>query len=77
MNKTKKKESFESSLGELETIVGALESGDKPLEESLSLFEKGIALSQALSRELEEAKHKVEVLMKEGTAYKKKPLDEQ
>lgn len=76
MNKTKKKESFEGSLEELESLVRELEEGEKPLEESLALFEKGIKLSAALSRQLEEAKHKVEVLMKSGEGFKRKALDE-
>ena len=37
---------FEQSLVELEEIVGKLEDGDMPLEESLALFEQGIALSR-------------------------------
>lgn len=76
MNKTKKKESFENSLDELESMVRELEEGEKPLEESLALFEKGIKLSATLSRQLEEAKHKVEVLMKSGEGFKRKTLDE-
>lgn len=76
MNKTKKKESFESSLDELESMVRELEEGEKPLEESLALFEKGIKLSATLSLQLEEAKHKVEVLMKSGEGFKRKALDE-
>ncbi len=60
--KTAKKETFESSLESLEAIVKELESGDKGLEESLALFEKGVSLSKGLTQQLEEAKAKVEVL---------------
>lgn len=73
--KAPKKESFEASLQQLEEIVRELESGDKGLEEALALFEKGVTLSKGLSRQLEEAKHKVEVLMKEGGKTVKKPLE--
>ncbi|MBI4678548.1 MAG: exodeoxyribonuclease VII small subunit [Elusimicrobia bacterium] len=72
------KESFESSLETLEGILRELETGDKGLEESLSLFEKGVVLAKALTTQLEEAKHKVEVLVKEGKTgtLTKKPFDE-
>jgi exodeoxyribonuclease VII small subunit len=56
--------SFESSLKELEEIVGRLESGDLPLEQSLDLFEQGIRLSRDCQRRLDEAERKVEILLK-------------
>lgn len=77
MTKTVKKESFEGSLEQLETLVRQLESGEKGLEESLELFEKGVALSRQLAKQLEEAKHKVEVLTKENGKIGRKPLDEE
>ncbi len=76
MTKTAKKESFESCLQDLEALVRELESGDKGLEASLALFENGIALSKTLSKQLEEAKTKVEVLTKIGGKLAKKPLEE-
>ncbi len=72
--KTAKKETFESSLENLETIVRELESGDKGLEESLALFEKGVSLAKGLTKQLEEAKAKVEVLTKEDGKLSHKPL---
>ena len=72
MTKTAKKESFEISLEKLETLVRQLETGEKGLEESLTLFEKGVSLSKTLTRQLEEAKHKVEILTKEDGALKRK-----
>jgi exodeoxyribonuclease VII small subunit len=71
-----KKETFESSLKSLEELVRALEAGDTGLEESLELFEKGVALSKTLTKQLEEAKHKVEVLTMENGKAGKKPLAE-
>ena len=38
--------SFETALGELEQIVNRLESGDLPLEEALSEFERGVQLAR-------------------------------
>jgi len=58
--------SFETSLAELEDIVGKLEDGDLPLEESLGLFEKGIKLSRECRERLSNAERRIEVLMKEA-----------
>jgi exodeoxyribonuclease VII small subunit len=57
--------SFEESLKKLESIVAQLEKGDLPLEESLKLFEEGMALSAACKRELEAAEGKVQILIKQ------------
>jgi len=56
--------SFESSLKELEQIVQQLEGGDLPLERSLELFEQGVRLSRECQRRLDDAEHKVEILLK-------------
>jgi len=56
--------SFESSLRELEQIVQQLEGGDLPLERSLELFEQGVRLSRECQKRLDEAEHKVEILLK-------------
>jgi len=75
MNAKAKKESFEGSLSQLEELVRQLESGEKGLEESLEVFEKGVTLAKGLSKQLEEAKHKVEVLTKENGKPGKKPFN--
>jgi len=59
--------SFESCLDELEKVVKELEAGDLPLERSLQLFERGMELSDACRKQLEEAETRVEMLIrKEG-----------
>ena len=55
---------FERSLARLEAIVGAMEQGDLPLEESLALFEEGVALARALEAQLQAAELKVEALVR-------------
>ena len=73
-----KKETFEASLEALEGLVRQLEGGEKGLEESLQIFEKGISLAKTLTKQLEEAKHKVEVLTQQnGKLIKKQFLEEQ
>lgn len=74
MAKEPKTETFEKSLESLEGLVRELEAGDKGLDESLALFEKGVTLSKELSKRLEDAKTKVESLSKEGGKLVKKPF---
>lgn len=69
-----KTENFERSLETLEELVRELEAGDKGLEESLALFEKGVVLAKDLTARLEEAKTKVEALAAEGGKLVKKPF---
>ncbi len=56
---------FEKSLERLEAIVEQLETKDAPLDQSLALFEEGIKLARTCQQKLEEAKKKVDVLIKE------------
>ena len=48
MNKVPKKKSFEAAINELEDIVNKLESGDVDLEDSVSLYERGIVEERKL-----------------------------
>ena len=67
MSETPIAPSFESCLEELEKVVKELEAGDLPLERSLQLFERGMELSDACRKQLEEAETRVEMLIrKEG-----------
>jgi exodeoxyribonuclease VII small subunit len=60
-------ETFEASLDELEKVVKQLESGDLSLERSIELFERGVNLSDACRKQLEDAETRVEMLIrKEG-----------
>ncbi len=54
--------SFEEALGEVEALARRLESGDLPLEEALSAFERGIGLVRTLNERLNEAEARIEVL---------------
>lgn len=74
MAKEAKPETFEKSLEALEELVRELEAGDKGLDESLALFEKGVALSKELSKRLEDVKTKVEALSKENGKLARKPF---
>ncbi|HBL35500.1 MAG TPA: exodeoxyribonuclease VII small subunit [Firmicutes bacterium] len=54
---------FEEALARLEQIIGELENGELSLDESLKLFEEGIALSRHCNLKLDEAQGKVELLL--------------
>jgi exodeoxyribonuclease VII small subunit len=57
---------FEECLQRLEVIVREMERGELPLEDSLKLFEEGVALSSSCRSELEAAEGKVEILLKQN-----------
>jgi len=66
--------SFETGLAELESVVKQLESGDLPLEKALELFEKGVQLSEACRKQLEEAETRVEILTRRGNTVQAEPF---
>ena len=51
--------SFEQAMRELEQVVGQLERGDVPLEDSIKLYERGAALKKRCEEKLKEAEEKV------------------
>ena len=53
---------YEEAFAELETIVDALDGEQNPLEEAMSLFERGQALVKRCSELLERAELKVREL---------------
>ncbi|HQY61751.1 MAG: exodeoxyribonuclease VII small subunit [Myxococcales bacterium] len=68
---------FEVSMKRLAEIVGRLERGDLPLEESLALFEEGVSVSARSQAKLEAAQRRVEELLAvddEGRS-RRAPLD--
>ena len=67
-------ETFETSLDELEKVVRELEGGDLPLERSLELFERGMALSDACRKQLEAAETRVEMLIRSGGKMTAEPF---
>lgn len=55
--------SFEDALARLEGIVQRLESGQAPLEESISLYEQGAALKAHCEARLKDAQLRVEKIV--------------
>jgi len=59
---------YEAAFSELETIVAALESEGRPLDESLGLYERGQMLASHCTALLAKAELKVRQLSGEGLA---------
>jgi exodeoxyribonuclease VII small subunit len=67
---------FEDAMKRLEHIIEGLERGDLSLEDSLKTFEEGMKLVSFCSGKLEEAEHKVTMLVKEREGgYVEKPFN--
>jgi exodeoxyribonuclease VII small subunit len=60
--------SFEDQLAELEKVVEQLERGDLSLDESVSLFERGVHLSNACKAQLSSAESRIQVLLEPSEA---------
>ncbi len=56
--------SFEAALAELEELVGRMESGELPLQESLAAYRRGAALLAYCQGALKDAQQQVQVLEK-------------
>ncbi len=61
--KTKPDSDFEKTLGELEKLIEKLEEGELSLDESLSSFKQGIALTRQCQSVLDNAQQTVEQLI--------------
>ncbi len=68
---------FEDALSRLETIVSRLESGQAPLEESISLYEQGAKLKQHCEARLKAAQLRVDkiVVGADGSAKGVEPAE--
>ncbi len=58
--------SFEAAYAELETIIAKLEAGELPLEDSVTLFERGRLLSEHCQTLLDKAELRVNQITGEG-----------
>ena len=58
--------SFEDALKELEGIVAKLERGEAPLEESISIYERGAKLKAHCEGKLKAAQMKVDKIVLDG-----------
>jgi len=66
---------FEDGLQQLEAIVKEMEGGELPLERALDLFERGMKLSEACRKQLEEAETRVEILTRRAGEMQPEPFE--
>ncbi len=67
----KKEENFEDLLKRLEEITAKLEKEEEnSLEESMKLFEEGVAISKKCNQEIEKAEQKISILIEENDEIK-------
>ena len=59
-----KKLTFEQSMERLDEIVSILEENDRPLDETIALFEEGLKLIKSCDDQLKAFEQKVEELTK-------------
>ena len=57
---------FEQALQELEAIVGQMESGQLPLEQSLAAYKRGTELLQFCQKSLAEIEQQIQILNDTG-----------
>ena len=70
--------SFEEALRSLEEVVRKLESGEVPLDESISLYERGEALRKHCQTRLDAAQARIERIVAgpDGAASGTQPFDD-
>ena len=66
MSNTKRPESFEAKLAELEALVRQIEQGSMPLDKSLEAFEEGVKLAKECHFILDTASQKVTEIKQSG-----------
>jgi exodeoxyribonuclease VII small subunit len=69
--------SFEDALRSLEEVVRALESGDVPLDDSITLYERGEALRRHCQARLDAAQARIEKIVAgpDGLPASTQPFD--
>ena len=70
------KKTFESALNRLEQITAELEQGEPSLEQGLKKFDEGIELVKLCNKKLEEARQKVDLLLKQNDTLTAVDFDE-
>jgi len=61
--------SFEDAIQELETIIDKLESGEVPLDETISLYDRGSELKKYCEQKLQTAEEKIQRISKKDPGF--------
>lgn len=68
---------FEDAMRALESVVQRLESGDVPLDQAVSLYERGVALRKHCEKHLVNAEQRIEKLALGANGIQAENLDPQ
>lgn len=60
----KTKMTFEESMSRLEEIVSELEKNERPLDETITLFEEGLQLVKSCDEQLKKYESQIDTLIK-------------
>jgi exodeoxyribonuclease VII small subunit len=60
----KKKRTFEESMQRLEDIVSELEKNEKPMDETLALFQEGVELVKTCDSQLKKFEKQIDTIVK-------------
>lgn len=66
--------SFDDALAELQRTVAELEAGGQPLERTIELYERGVALQRHCDRLLTDAELRVRRLVERGGAVEARDM---
>ena len=72
-----KKQNFEYTLSELQSIVQKLESDSLSLQKMVDYFEDGMKLMKICRSQLDEVENRISILVKENDELSEKPGIEQ
>ncbi len=61
---------YEQAVAELEAIIGKLETGEASLDESISLYSRGMELSKYCKDKLESIEKKISMIAEDGKSEK-------
>ena len=64
-------QTFEQLVSQLEKVVRQLEQGELSLDQSIAAFEEGVKLARTCEKKLQEAKGKIEQLVKDESGKTK------
>jgi exodeoxyribonuclease VII small subunit len=66
---------LETSLSDINTLIEQMEQGELSLEQSLERFERGIHLIKHAQKILQEAEHKVQILIQNNNQADLQPYE--
>ena len=72
----KKYKDYESALERLEEITERLETGEAPLEESITLYTEGLEIARECHQKLAEAEKKIKIITGKNGLVAEEDFDE-